>query len=62
MPVWLYLTMPWPRHIWGNIYPRLQQGHQGVYQAVAQKLEKDASNPQLIITRPGIGYMLVKPG
>ena len=49
-------------HIWGNIYPDCNKAIRVYIRKLRKKLEKDASNPQLIITRPGIGYMLVKPG
>jgi DNA-binding response OmpR family regulator len=49
-------------HIWGNIYPDCNKAIRVYIRQLRKKLEKDASNPQLIITRPGIGYMLVKPG
>ncbi len=49
-------------HIWGNTYPDCSKAIRVYIRQLRKKLEKDADNPQLIITRPGIGYMLIKPG
>jgi DNA-binding response OmpR family regulator len=49
-------------HIWGNTYPDCNKAIRVYIRQLRKKLEKDADNPQLIITRPGIGYMLIKPG
>ena len=49
-------------HIWGNTYPDCNKAIRVYIRQLRKKLEKDANNPQLIITRPGIGYMLIKPG
>jgi DNA-binding response OmpR family regulator len=49
-------------HIWGNNYPDSSKAIRVYIRQLRKKIEKDADNPQLIITRPGIGYMLVKPG
>ncbi len=48
-------------HIWGNTYPDCNKAIRVYIRQLRKKLEKDADNPQLIITRPGIGYMLIKP-
>lgn len=46
------------RHVWGPQY--VQETHYlRVYVArLRQKLEEDPSNPQLILTEPGVGYRL----
>ena len=49
-------------HIWGNVYPDCNKAIRVYIRQLRKKLEEDPDNPQLIITRPGIGYMLVKPG
>ncbi len=47
--------------VWGPTY----RGHYDILRVtlwrLRQKLEEDPSNPQFIITQPGLGYMLVTP-
>lgn len=47
--------------VWGGNYPGSGKAIRVYIHRLRQKLEKDASNPQLILTRPGAGYMLTKP-
>jgi DNA-binding response OmpR family regulator len=46
--------------VWGGNYPGYGKAIRVYIRRLRQKLEKDANNPQLILTRPGAGYMLAK--
>jgi len=48
--------------VWGGNYPGSEKAVRVYIYRLRQKLEKDANNPQLIITCPGVGYMLSKQG
>jgi len=48
-------------HVWGPEY-RDETEYVRVYiRYLRQKIEKDPSNPEYIITKPGAGYMLRAP-
>jgi DNA-binding response OmpR family regulator len=48
------------RRVWGH--PQQDKGNLKLYvRYLRQKIEVDASNPKLIITRRGLGYMFVVP-
>lgn len=47
--------------IWGDDYPGAADSLKVYVRRLREKLESDSSNPKLILTKPGVGYMLVKP-
>jgi two-component system KDP operon response regulator KdpE len=48
--------------IWGDEYPGSVDSLRVHIRRLRAKLEADASHPQLILTRAGIGYFLARPG
>lgn len=48
--------------VWGENYPDANNNLKVYIRYLRQKLEKDDRNPQLILTKPGIGYYLAKHG
>jgi DNA-binding response OmpR family regulator len=48
--------------IWGEDYPRAADSLKVYVRRLREKLESDPEQPQLILTKPGIGYLMVKPG
>lgn len=48
--------------VWGDDYPEAADSLKVYIRRLREKLEADPSNPQIIITRAGIGYLLAKPG
>jgi two-component system KDP operon response regulator KdpE len=48
--------------IWGDDYPGSVDSLRVHIRRLRSKLEADASHPQLILTRAGIGYFLARPG
>lgn len=47
--------------VWGEDYPDATQSLKVYIRRLREKLETDPSQPQLILTKPGIGYVLAKP-
>ena len=47
--------------VWGEDYPGALDSLRVYIRYLRQKLERDPSNPKLILTKPGVGYSLVKP-
>jgi len=47
--------------VWGEEYPDATSALKVYILRLRQKLEVDSSHPKLILTKPGIGYMLAKP-
>jgi len=48
--------------IWGENYPGSADSLKVYIRRLREKLESDPEQPQLILTKPGIGYILVKLG
>jgi len=48
--------------VWGDDYPGAVDSLRVHIRRLRQKLEADSSRPQLILTKPGIGYFMAKPG
>jgi len=48
--------------VWGDDYPGSIDSLRVHIRRLRNKLEADASHPQLILTKAGIGYFLAKPG
>jgi two-component system KDP operon response regulator KdpE len=49
------------RHVWGPEYHDETEYLRVYIRYLRQKIEKDPSSPQYIITRPGVGYMFQAP-
>lgn len=47
--------------IWGDNYPEAADAIKVYIRRLREKLEVEPSNPRIILTRAGIGYILVKP-
>jgi len=47
--------------LWGDNYPGTLDSVRVHIRRLRQKMEPDPSHPQLIITKPGVGYFLAKP-
>ena len=47
--------------LWGEDYPDATSALKVYILRLRQKLEADPSQPKLILTKPGIGYLLAKP-
>ncbi len=47
--------------VWGEDYPGAVQGLRVNIQRLRGKVEPDAGSPTIIVTKPGIGYSLVRP-
>ncbi len=47
--------------VWGPEYREHYEGLRVYIQRLRQKIEKDPRHPAYIITKPGVGYMLVPP-
>ncbi len=48
--------------LWGSDYPGAADSLKVYISRLREKLETDSSEPKLILTRPGVGYQIVKPG
>lgn len=48
--------------VWGDDYPEAADSLKVYIRRLREKLEADPSNPQIILTRAGIGYLLAKSG
>jgi len=48
--------------LWGEDYPGSADSLRVHIRRLREKIEAHPSNPQLILTKTGIGYLLVKPG
>ena len=48
--------------VWGDDYPEAADSLKVYIRRLREKLEADPSHPQIILTKAGIGYVLVKPG
>ncbi len=48
--------------VWGPEYREHYEGLRVYIRRLRQKIEKDPEHPTFVITKPGIGYMLVPPG
>lgn len=48
--------------IWGRDYPGAADSIKVYIRRLREKIEEDPSSPKLILTKPGVGYRLVKPG
>jgi DNA-binding response OmpR family regulator len=48
--------------VWGPEYREHYEGLRVYIRRLRQKIEKDPEHPTFILTKPGIGYMLVPPG
>ncbi len=48
--------------VWGEDYPGVADSLKVHIRRLREKIEADPSHPQLILTKSGIGYSLVKPG
>jgi two-component system, OmpR family, response regulator VicR len=47
--------------IWGGEYPDAVESIRVYIRRLREKIETDPNNPRMIITKGGIGYMLIKP-
>ena len=47
--------------LWGEDYPGSIEALRVYVRRLREKVEEDASNPRLILTKPGIGYLMSKP-
>ena len=47
--------------IWGEDYPGATESLRVYIRHLREKLEVDPSNPKLILTKVGVGYLLAKP-
>lgn len=47
--------------LWGEDYPGSIETLRVYIRRLREKVEEDASNPRLILTKPGIGYLMSKP-
>ena len=47
--------------VWGQDYPSAAGSLKVHIRRLRQKLEADPSDPQLILTKPGVGYSLAEP-
>jgi len=47
--------------VWGEHYPEAADSLKVYIRRLREKLEADPSHPQIILTKAGIGYLLVKP-
>ncbi len=47
--------------VWGDDYPGAAKSLKVHIRRLREKIEKDASHPQFIVTRPGVGYLLARP-
>ena len=48
--------------VWGDDYPGAIDSLRVHIRRLRQKLEKDPGHPQLLLTKPGIGYYISRPG
>lgn len=48
--------------VWGAEYPGAVDSLKVHIRHLRERIEADPSHPQLILTKPGIGYSLIKPG
>ncbi len=48
--------------VWGEDYPGAADSLKVYIRRLREKLEKEPQAPQLILTKAGIGYILIKPG
>ncbi len=48
-------------NVWGGEYPGTAESLRVHIRRLRQKIENDPDHPQLILTKPGVGYLLVKP-
>lgn len=48
--------------VWGMDYPDATESLRVYIRRLREKIEAEPSNPQIILTRAGIGYLLAKPG
>jgi two-component system KDP operon response regulator KdpE len=48
--------------VWGDDYPGVTDSLKVHIRRLREKIEVDPSHPQLILTKTGVGYFLVKPG
>jgi two-component system, OmpR family, response regulator VicR len=48
--------------VWGNDYPGSADSLNVYIRRLREKLEFDPQQPQLILTKSGIGYIMIKPG
>jgi len=47
--------------VWGDDYPGAADSLKVHIRRLREKIETDPSHPQLILTRPGVGYFLARP-
>jgi two-component system KDP operon response regulator KdpE len=47
--------------VWGEDYPDATDSLRVYIRRLREKLEEDPSNPQIILNRAGVGYLLAKP-
>ena len=47
--------------VWGEYYPGATDSLKVHIRRLREKIETDPSHPQLILTKPGIGYFMAKP-
>jgi two-component system KDP operon response regulator KdpE len=50
------------REVWGPAHAEDVQYLRVLMRQLRRKIEADASNPQLLLTEPGVGYRLIAPG
>jgi two-component system KDP operon response regulator KdpE len=50
------------REVWGPAHAEDVQYLRVLIRQLRRKIEADASNPQLLLTEPGVGYRLIAPG
>ena len=48
--------------VWGSDYPDSVDSLRVYIRRLRQKIERDPDNPQIILTRSGVGYLLAKEG
>ncbi|MFZ7101807.1 MAG: response regulator transcription factor [Peptococcaceae bacterium] len=47
--------------VWGNDYPDSNKAIRVYIRRIRKKIEEDSDSPKILLTCPGMGYMLVKP-
>ncbi len=48
--------------VWGGDYPGCRQSLRVHIRRLREKIEEDPGNPRIILTNPGTGYTMTKPG
>jgi two-component system KDP operon response regulator KdpE len=48
-------------HVWKNDYPDSNKAIRVYIRRIRKKIEENANKPKILLTCPGMGYMLIKP-